>query len=180
MRHRHCYLGHLLFYFELLSYRHHLIMGAGRLIFHASGYAWCMVYARWYRRHWKWKDGFSPPEGRNLPREAPLQVSHYDKICVKNFCRRCTGILEEVANIVSLVLKKKESKSEFHEPSSFLHCITGNISQGWRWGMGRGNGCASVWAGSRWSTSGKLEGTRNTEAQLPLSSHCLGQHLQCG
>ena len=82
-------------------------MGAGRLMFHASGYTWCLVYMRQYCWQWKRKAGFSPQGGHNLLREALVQVSNYNKMCVKKFCGKYTGILEEeITNIVSIVHKK--------------------------------------------------------------------------
>ena len=94
---------------------------------------------RCYCWQWKWKAGFSTQEGHNLLSKALVQVSNYDKMCVKKFCGKYTGILEEeISNIVSIVHKKKENKLEFHE-ASFLLCIIGNISQscGSRWGRKR-------------------------------------------
>ena len=144
-----------------------------------------LVCMRCYCWQWKWKAGFSTQEGHNLLSKALVQVSNYDKMCVKKFCGKYTGILEEESsNIVSIVHKKKENKLEFHE-ASFLLCIIGNISQSWgsRWGRGKvGGGWEEeihVLLGQGELPVGNWRAEGATGAQLSLSfPHCLGQRLE--
>lgn len=85
------------------------------------------------------KYGFFPLEDHNLLREAHLlQVSNYDKMCVKNFEENILQSQNKKLTSIVSIIHKKENKSEFHEPSSFLHGITSTIFQWRREGNGQG------------------------------------------